>query len=290
MQLTVTYTRQDLHEATVPVRDKRHSRVAVLVVGIGVILVLALLALLAILLSASDRGTLPPALKRSSPPQDFLLTLVPSLVPGLILPLLLAIVLVRGQGPKRASKRRRTILMLLICGCIALGSVPVWMLIDAETIIEWRPSRTDIVFTAVVSWIFSAFLCVTILLTWHRGQLKTRWRNSPSLHRPRQIELAPETGVRICDDVLDYRLSWQFFESARETANLIILGGEDARIYMIPKRCFPSPEALIEAKSMIRSNIARCQLLTDFSAFPVLPKPPLQPAAQSPPPAPARES
>ena len=31
MQLTVTYTRQDLHEATVPVRDKRHSRVAALV-------------------------------------------------------------------------------------------------------------------------------------------------------------------------------------------------------------------------------------------------------------------
>ena len=269
MQLNVTYTPGDLAEALAPMRQRsRAGAVPLVIIGIAVVLLLMLFTLLYVLSQAAGVGNLPPPLF-SPPPQDLLLTLLPSLAPALIIPMMIAIVLLRAT--RRGARRPRIALALLNAAIVALIILPLWPVLNPQPLVLWRPSRLQLVFVGMAPWILSLFLCIAILLIWRRRQLKSRWQLTPSLHRPRTIELSHEHGMHIRDDVLEYSLTWRFFQSARETPNLLLLIGEDARVYMLPKRHFAGPEDLALAKAMIRQYVDRAQFTHDDAAFPVLP-------------------
>lgn len=93
------------------------------------------------------------------------------------------------------------------------------------------------------------YLAIYFLLL--RGNYRRNWKLQPSLARPRTLEYSPEA-VTTDDGVTMVMHRWPAFLRCVETRGLFLLYPSGLGFVMVPKRAFPSPEAVDGFRRLIQ--------------------------------------
>jgi hypothetical protein len=98
-----------------------------------------------------------------------------------------------------------------------------------------------------IPWVF-LFIFFVVLV---RRINRQRWKQQPGLARPRVFEFNAET-VMTSDGISTGIYRWEAFYRCVETIDLFMLYPSGITFIMVPKRAFPSPEALENFRQLIQ--------------------------------------
>jgi hypothetical protein len=277
MRIEFTYTMADLKEAAAPQNQPRiilrRRRLIWRVAAWGLFTVVAIgLALLNEL--PLLRAPRPAA---TAAAQDLWTSILPSAVPAawvLFMAASVGLLLGRHRADRRMRVARRAKfwpdqVLRLLPTAVTLPVVLVLFYPPAPVI--WHPSRRAMMLVAAAPWP----IVVAILGGWgywlYLRSIRRTWESTPTFGRGQIIDFG-EIGISHSDKVTELRYAWGYFLWARETSNLLLLGGEDGRLLIIPKRAFIAQEQLHQARSILYERISDCELEAPAAAFPVVPR------------------
>ena len=283
MRVEFDYTFADLKEGTTPENEggSAHGARSNVRILVSITLLVAMFAAGGIFVAGTS-GELP----ASAAPQELSLTLLPSLVPAIIISLIIALGIISGwrkasqrkAAPRRSTPARAIAVVYFYVVVLVLTGAIVWVTTPSLAL-TWRPTRSQLIAVNLAPWAIIILALVLWGLLQPGWSVRQQWHGKPAWKRRRTIELSDE-GIHISDELTDYRFRWGFFTRARETQNLLILQSEENLLYLIPKRAVPE-EQLDQLRGLICNKVPECKFLTPPPAFPVLPKPVIPAAVTS---------
>ena len=116
--------------------------------------------------------------------------------------------------------------------------------------------------TGVATAIFMLPWVCIFLLVWMLvfrllgGGVKKTWDSAPALGLPRAVEVDPN-GIWLVDALVRSECRWGAFLKARETKNLFMLYLNNQVFHLIPKRAFPTAEALGWFRGVVQNCVRR---------------------------------
>jgi hypothetical protein len=127
-------------------------------------------------------------------------------------------------------------------------------------------------FVPVVTFVAAA---IWMFLRLHGRNITRSFELQLQMHRPGTIQVSQEW-VIVTDDAQQTCYRWQAFVGWQETANLFLLYNSFVTFEMVPKRAFPSPEAIQHFTALVRQYIGEGNV--GFQVLPPRPVPPPLPA------------
>ncbi len=271
MRLDFRLTADDLDEAVRPtLPDGRPRRGVAVRLAVSWVVIAVSVGTIIALPRLGPRGPV-------GPPQNLWMTLVPGLVPAGVFVAATAVTAAR----QRAHGRRVTAAVAAgrpvpppprpqrWTGLVTICPIALLVLWDQPwAVIPWHPDPTTAVWVGLTPWV-AALVLFRAIHGGVRRAARRRWATTPSLHRPISAEVS-DAGVSTTDGVTDNLYRWPAVVRYRETANLLLLTLEDARVLALPRRAFGGPEAEIAVRGLVQTHVAAGTFLPRERAFPVL--------------------
>jgi hypothetical protein len=182
---------------------------------------------------------------------------------------------IHRANPRRAARALRWLVVVYIPGMLATA-VLLFLTMQAHAPQVWVTSRGAPPTSSAVDWygILAPHLVWLLLalgfpimyVSRTRSQMRKMWESQARLRRPVQVEIQP--GGVVFDDVVSRRqYEWIAFVRWFQTPSLLVLCPSDVTFETLPKRAFPSPDALAAALALFDSQIIDADKLP--FAFPV---------------------